>query len=87
MGFFMRSSLARLPSGRTHLAGKIVFANKSCVLDCTVRELTPERAVVELPNTTLVPNILELRVPCLAASYVCKATSRSLYEIRLAILN
>lgn len=83
----MRCSLARLPSGRTFLAGKIVFSNKRCVLDCTVRELTRERAVVELPNTTLVPKILELRVPSLSASYVCEPTSRSLYEIRLAILN
>lgn len=71
---------------RTLLLGKIVYANKSCMLDCTVRELSTSQAVVQLPNTLRVPNLVELRIPSLGASYVCETASRTLSEMRLNIL-
>lgn len=71
---------------RTLLGGKIIYGERRCILDCTVRELSDTQAVAVLPNTLRVPHIVELRIPSLAASYVCETASRTLCEIRLNIL-
>lgn len=82
----MHSPLRRQPAPRTLLAGKVVFNNKCCVMDCVVRELSPRHAIISMPNTSGVPNMLELRIPSRGATYSCEATFRTLYEIRLGIL-
>jgi hypothetical protein len=71
---------------RTLLGAKIVFADRTCVLDCTVRELSPKRAVITMPNTLGVPLVLELRIPSLRRTYLCETASRSLLQINLNIV-
>jgi hypothetical protein len=78
----LASQIARRPL----LSGKVVFSNKSCVLDCTVRELSPKGAVISLNNTLRVPQVFELRIPSLSIKYPCETASRTLTEIRLNIV-
>ncbi|MDX2201983.1 MAG: hypothetical protein NW223_04490 [Hyphomicrobiaceae bacterium] len=75
-----------VPVRRTLLGGKLVYANKTCVRDCTVRQLSPDGAVISLPSTLGLPRVLELRIPSLAAAYVCETTSRTLSEMRLSFV-
>jgi hypothetical protein len=50
----------RHPRLRTLKTGKIVFDRRSCVIDCTVRNLSAVGACLELPSTLGVPERFDL---------------------------
>ena len=53
-------------------AGKIVFNNKSSVIDCMVRNLSRNGACLLVPNVIGVPLTFELRIEGEDASRACK---------------
>jgi hypothetical protein len=52
----------RYPRLRTLKTGKIVFDRRSCVIDCTVRNLSAVGACLELPSTIGVPDRFDLLI-------------------------
>jgi hypothetical protein len=50
----------RYPRLRTLKTGKIVFDRSSCVIDCTVRNVSAAGACLELPSTVGVPDRFDL---------------------------
>ena len=52
-------------------AGKIVFNNKSSVIDCMVRNLSPAGACLLVPNVIGVPTTFELLIEGEGASRPC----------------
>ena len=52
----------RYPRLRTLKTGRIVFDRRSCVIDCTVRNLSAAGACLELSSTVGVPERFELLI-------------------------
>ena len=52
-------------------AGKIVFNNKSSVIDCMVRNLSPTGACLLVPNVIGVPSTFELLIEGEGANRPC----------------
>jgi PilZ domain len=52
----------RYPRLRTLKRGKIVFERRSCVIDCTVRNVSAAGACLELPSTLGVPDRFDLQI-------------------------
>ena len=48
---------------RTVLKGRVVFNNRSSVLDCTVRDLSNTGAQLTLPDVSALPPDFELEIP------------------------
>ncbi|MBX9684840.1 MAG: PilZ domain-containing protein [Hyphomicrobium sp.] len=72
---------AKIPaSGIGHgllLGGKIIFNERSSVMDCTVRALSKDSAELRLPNTLSVPRAFELVVKPHNKTYACEVVWRS----------
>ena len=56
------SERKRYPRLRTLKTGRIVFDRRSCVIDCTVRNLSAAGACLELPSTVGVPDRFDLMI-------------------------
>ena len=52
----------RHPRLRTLKPGKIVFDRRSCVIDCTVRNLSAAGACLQLPSTVGIPDRFDLMI-------------------------
>jgi hypothetical protein len=50
------------PRHRTLKPGKIVFDRRSCVIDCTVRNVSAAGACLELPSTVGIPDRFDLLI-------------------------
>jgi hypothetical protein len=48
---------------RTLISGRIVYNQKRSSLDCIVRNLSPEGALLRLPDSVSLPEIVELHMP------------------------
>jgi hypothetical protein len=48
---------------RTVLRGRVVFNNRSSVLDCTVRDLSDTGAQLTLADVSALPHDFELEIP------------------------
>ncbi len=48
---------------RTILKGRILFNNRSSVLDCTIRDLSDTGAQLAFPDVSLLPLDFELEIP------------------------
>jgi hypothetical protein len=48
------------PRVRTLKSGKIIFNQKSSILDCTIRNLSKQGACLEMPSTLGIPPYFEL---------------------------
>lgn len=48
------------PRRRTFKPGKIVFDRRSCVIDCTVRNVSAAGACLEVPSTVGIPDRFDL---------------------------
>lgn len=71
--------------GRSVLkAGRIVFNNSRAALSCTVRQLSPESAVVHVINTAKIPDRVALMIDVDAMSRLCSVTSRAEQHLALA---
>jgi hypothetical protein len=47
---------------RTLKSGKIIFNRKSCVVDCTIRNLSDAGACLHVPNVVGIPQEFELLI-------------------------
>jgi hypothetical protein len=63
------SERRRSKRNRTILSGKIIFNNRTSVLDCVVKNISSSGAKLVLPNTLRVPNEFELYIPKMRCSY------------------
>jgi PilZ domain len=52
----------RKPRLRTLKTGRIVFDRRTCVIDCTVRNVSAAGACLELPSTVGVPERFDLLI-------------------------
>ena len=52
----------RLPRRRTLKNGRIVFNNRNSTIDCTVRNLSKDGALLLLPNVVGIPDDFELHI-------------------------
>ena len=57
---------------RTLKPGKIVFDRRSCVIDCTVRNLSAAGACLVLPSTVGVPDRFDLVIAAEAYPRSCR---------------
>lgn len=71
------------PRMRALKSGKIIFNLRSCVVDCTVRNLTGEGALLVLPSLVGIPDSFELVVAPETARRSCRVTWRG--EDRLGV--
>lgn len=76
---------AKVPPSRTGqrllLGGKIVFNERSSVMDCTVRSLSEDGAELRLPNTLSVPRAFHLVVKPHNKTYACEVAWRTATDI------
>ncbi|RXT15573.1 hypothetical protein B5U98_31065 [Bosea sp. Tri-39] len=79
-------SLAKeFAQGRSVLkAGRIVFNNSRAAIRCTVRQLSPENAVIHVINTAKIPDRVALLIDADAMSRLCSVTSRAEQHLALA---
>ena len=73
----------RLPRVRTLKSGKIIFNLHSCVVDCTVRNLTPQGALLVVPSLVGIPANFELVLEQDNARHDCRVVWRG--ENRLGV--
>ncbi len=71
------------PRMRALKSGKIIFNLRSCVVDCTVRNLTGEGALLVVPSLVGIPDSFELVVAPDQARRNCRVTWRG--EGRLGV--
>jgi|GEM_PF-3592245 len=81
-----QSSLAKeFAHGRSVLkAGRIVFNNSRAIVKCTVRQLSPDTAVVHVISTAKIPDRIALMIDAEATSRLCSVSSRAEQHLALA---
>jgi hypothetical protein len=62
---------------RTLKAGRIVFNRKSSVFDCTVRDLSPTGACLDVPSSIGIPEAFELVMEAEGTALSCRVVWRS----------
>ena len=65
------------PRQRTLKSGKIVFNHKSCVVDCTIRNLSSRGACLDLPSPLGVPESFDLVIDADDLIRPCRVIWRS----------
>lgn len=71
--------------GRSVLkAGRIVFNNSRATINCTVRQLSSESAVVHVISTSKIPDRIALMIDSDASSRLCSVTDRAEQHLALA---
>lgn len=71
--------------GRSVLkAGRIAFNNSRAAIRCTVRQLSPESAVIHVISTAKIPDRVALLIDADAMSRLCSVTSRTEQHLALA---
>ena len=73
------------PLRRTPFSAKIVFNNKTSILDCVVRAMTDETAELSLVNTLRVPGSFHLRIENTGEVFWCDADRRTATEIFVSL--
>ena len=73
----------RLPRVRTLKSGKIIFNLHSCVVDCTVRNLTARGALLVVPSLVGIPANFELVLEQENTHHDCRVVWRG--EDRLGV--
>ena len=58
----LREDRRRLPRRRTLKGARIIFNNRRSVIDCVVRNLTPQGALLVVPNVVGVPGDFDLYI-------------------------
>lgn len=53
----------RSARNRTLIGGKVIFNQRQSTLDCTVRNLSEDGALLVFPNSVVVPELFELYFP------------------------
>ncbi|MGX1787847.1 GAF domain-containing protein [Bosea sp. NPDC055332] len=72
-------------NGRSVLkAGRIVFNNSRAIVKCTVRQLSPDTAVVHVISTAKIPDRIALMIDADASSRLCSVSSRAEQHLALA---
>lgn len=66
-------------------SGKIVFNNKSSLLDCFVLKKSDDLAILKIRNSMLVPQFFELRVTFPDEIFACEVVRKSITEIEAAL--
>lgn len=71
--------------GRSVLkAGRLAFNNSRATVSCTVRQLSPESAVVHVISTAKIPDRIALLIDSDATSRLCSVTERAEQHLALA---
>ena len=73
----------KLARARTLKSGKIIFNLQSCVVDCTVRNLTAQGALLVLPSLVGIPANFELVLEADHVRHDCRVIWRG--EDRLGV--
>ena len=71
------------PRHRTLRGGKIFFNNKNSVIDCTVRNLSPEGASLQVDSVVGIPRSFDLHVEGETGSRPCRVIWQS--ETRIGV--
>lgn len=61
---------------RSYLGGRIVFFQRRCTVDCLVRNLSEDGALLVMHDTGTVPERFELDVGCKAQTYATRLVWR-----------
>ena len=75
------------PRNRTLLAAKVVFNNRSSVLDAKVRNLSATGAKLELDNPFAVPDQFELEIPTREAHFFAEVRWRDAKTVGVEFVN
>ena len=57
------SERRRSVRNRTLIGGKVIFNQRQSTLDCTVRNLSEDGALLVFPNSVVLPELFELYFP------------------------
>jgi len=69
---------------RTLKSGKIIFNHKTCVVDCTVRNLSDAGACLQVDSVVGIPEAFDLLIPLDPAVRPCTVKWRSANRIGVA---
>ena len=62
----------RSPRNRTFVGGQLIFNQRRSTLDCTVRNLSEDGALVRVSQTVALPDIVELYLPAKRESHMAR---------------
>jgi PilZ domain len=71
------SERRRLQRSRVYLGASIAYDNRRATLDCVVRNLTAEGAMIATANSASVPEVFNLLVPAKSLSFLGRAVWRT----------
>jgi hypothetical protein len=66
-------------------AGKILFANGACTLDCTIRNITDEGAMLQVEHSVSVPDSFQLYEPGRQMLHEARVVRRASHLIGVAL--
>ncbi len=76
----------KIPRSRTYLGGTIAFNGRASAIDCIVRNLSSDGAMVAFDNTASVPDRFELLIARKSESFGARAVWRSFNKVGLAFV-
>src|SRR5579864_8725207 len=76
----------KVPRSRTYLGGTIAFNGRASALDCIVRNLSSDGAMVAFDNTAALPDRFELLIATKRHSFGARAVWRSFTKVGLAFV-
>lgn len=71
----------RSPRNRTLIGGKVIFNQRQSTLDCTVRNLSEDGALLVFPNSVVLPELFELYFPLKRESRMVRSRWRDAERI------
>lgn len=66
-------------------AGKILFANGACTLDCTIKNITAQGAMLQVEHSVSVPDQFQLYEPSRLMLHEARVVRRASHIIGVAI--
>ena len=75
------SERRRSVRSRTLIGGKVIFNQRQSTLDCTIRNLSEDGALLVFPNSTALPELFELYFPLKRESRMVRSRWRDAQRI------
>ncbi len=72
--------------GRTYLGGKVAFDNRFCTMDCIVRNLSQNGAMLVFPGPVMVPAVFDIQIHNQGESRRARIIWRTETEIGISLV-
>jgi hypothetical protein len=81
------SERRKLQRSRVYLGASIAYDNKRSTLDCVVRNVTAEGAMIATTNSSVLPQVFEVVLPSKAQSFLGKVVWRAAERMGVSFLD